>query len=117
MDGFDYFIALDGHGLDGFEGFGGVARLRCQPDADRWEIAVRFFDGVAGGHATQINPQGTLGFLGNLSQNLLFYDPRTLAEVARFSTLRFVAPEVRPNRRCPNRRCPRRPVPSDMRQS
>jgi hypothetical protein len=94
MDRFDYFIALDGHGLNGFEGFGGIARLRCEPAADRWEIAVRFYDGVAGGHATQINPQGTLGFLGNLSQNLLFYDPRTLDEVTRLSTLRFCAPQV-----------------------
>ena len=25
---FDYFIALDGHGLNGFEGYAGVARMR-----------------------------------------------------------------------------------------
>lgn len=91
---FDMFIALDGHGLNGFEGFAGVARLRCTPDDDRYDIAVRFYDGVAGGHATQINPQGTVGYLGNLSQTLLFYDPRTLDEIARFSTLRFCAPDV-----------------------
>lgn len=91
---FDYFIALDGHGLNGFEGFAGIARLRCDPDADRYDIAVTFFDGVAGGHATQINDQGTLGFLGNLSQTLLFYDPRSLREITRISTLRFCAPEV-----------------------
>jgi len=94
MPRFDYFIALDGHGLNGFEGFGGIARLRCDPDADAWDIEVRFFDGVAGGHATQISPGGTVGFLGNLSQNLLFYDPRTLEEITRRSTLRFRAPEV-----------------------
>lgn len=91
---FDYFIALDGHGLNGFEGFAGVARLRCDPDADVYDIDVKFFPGVAGGHATQINKQGTLGFLGNLSQTFLFYDPRTLEEVTRLSTLRFRAPEV-----------------------
>ena len=48
---FDFFIALDGHGLNGFEGFAGVARLRCEPDAGVWEPDVKFFDGVAGGHA------------------------------------------------------------------
>lgn len=91
---FDFLIALDGHGLNGFEGFGGIARLRCTPDDDRWDIAVKFFDGFSGGHATQVNPSGTVGFLGNLSQTLLFYDPSTLEEVRRFSTLRFCAPEV-----------------------
>jgi hypothetical protein len=94
MAPFDLFIALDGHGLNGFEGFAGVTRLRCKPSEDDYDISVRFFDGLAGGHATQINPQGTLGFLGNLSQTLLFYDPRTMEEVTRLSTLRFHAPEV-----------------------
>src|SRR5688572_1084171 len=89
MSTFDLFIALDGHGLNGFEGFGGVARLRCDPDAGRYDIAVEFFDGFSGGHATQINKAGTIGFLGNLSQTLLFYDPRTLRETKRLSTLRF----------------------------
>jgi len=91
---FDFFIALDGHGLNGFEGFGGVARVRATPDGRRYETAVKFFDGFSGGHATQINREGTIGFLGNLSQTLLFYDPRTLEEIKRFSTLRFWAPDV-----------------------
>ncbi len=94
MPAFDYFIALDGNGLNGFEGFGGVARLRCQPAAGRFDIAVRFYDGLAGGHALQLNAEGTLGFLGNLSQTLLLFDPRTLQEVRRVSTLRFCAPRV-----------------------
>jgi hypothetical protein len=91
---FDFFVALDGNGLNGFEGFGGVARLRCEPASDRFDIEVRFFDGIAGAHATQINKEGTIGFLGNLSQNLLFYDPRTLEEIGRVSTLRFGAPTL-----------------------
>lgn len=91
---FDLLIALDGHGLNGFEGFAGVARLRCRPDVDRHAIDIAFFDGVSGGHATQINPSGTLGFLGNMSQLLLFYDPLTLREVRRLSTLRWAVPEV-----------------------
>ena len=91
---FDFFIALDGHGLNGFEGFAGIARLRCDPAHDRWEPEVKFYDGIAGGHATQLSPSGAVGFLGNLSQQLLFFDPRTLDEVARFSTLRFRAPKL-----------------------
>ena len=94
MAAFDLFIALDGHGLNGFEGFAGIAKLRCDPDQDKYNVSVRFYEGLAGGHATQVNPQGTLGFLGNLSQTLLFFDPKTLDEVERLSTLRFCAPEV-----------------------
>jgi hypothetical protein len=91
---FDFFIALDGHGLNGFEGFAGVARLHCEPERGIWEPQVRFFDGVAGGHAIQLSPGGTVGFLGNLSQQLVFFDPRTLAEVARRSTLPHRAPAL-----------------------
>ena len=91
---FDFFIALDGHGLNGFEGFAGIAKLHCDPDANRWEPEVRFYHGIAGGHATQISPGGKVGFLGNLSQQLLFFDPRTLDEITRFSTLRFRAPKL-----------------------
>lgn len=94
MSRFSYFIALDGHGLNGFEGYAGVARLTGDAVAGDYEVDVRFFDGFAGGHATQINPSGTLGYLGNLSQSLLFYRPDTLEEVARLSTLRFGAPET-----------------------
>jgi len=94
MAAFDLLIALDGNGLNGFEGFGGVAKLSCDPDVGHYDIAVRFYDGFSGGHATQVNPSGTVGFLGNLSQTLLFYDPRTLTELQRFSTLRFCAPET-----------------------
>ncbi|MFT3707152.1 MAG: hypothetical protein QM817_05730 [Archangium sp.] len=94
MSAFDLLIALDGNGLNGFEGFGGIARLRCDPAAERFDIKVRYFDGLAGGHATQLNPSGTVGFLGNLSQTLLFYDPRTLEEISRCSTLRFCAPDT-----------------------
>jgi hypothetical protein len=91
---FDFLIALDGNGLNGFEGFGGVAKLSCAPARDRFDVSVKYFDGLAGAHATQIAPGGEIAFLGNLSQTLLFYDPRTLEEVTRVSTLRFAAPAV-----------------------
>jgi hypothetical protein len=94
MTRFDFFIALDGFGLNGFEGLCGVARLRADPSANQYEIRIRFFEGLSGGHATQVNPSGTLAYLGNLSQTLLFYDPRTLREVRRFSTLGLVTPDV-----------------------
>ncbi len=94
MERFDLFIALDGFGLNGFEGLAGIARLRAAPAQDDYDVQVRFFTGLSGGHATQINPSGTLGYLGNLSQMLLFYDPRTLEEVKRVSTLRWAAPDV-----------------------
>jgi len=94
MSLFDYFIALDGNCLNGFEGLAGVARLRCDPDSDRYDIDVRYFGGLAGAHALQLNDAGTIGFLGNLSQTLLFFDPKTLREIRRFSTLRFCAPDT-----------------------
>lgn len=92
MSAFDYLIALDGHGLNGFEGYGGVARLRYRDG--EWLADAKFYEGFAGGHATQLNPSGTVGFLGNLSQTLLFYDPGTLEEIRRFSTIRFGAGET-----------------------
>lgn len=92
MTDFDYLIALDGPGLNGFEGYGGIARLRYV--AGEWHTDAKIYDGFSGGHATQLNPSGTVGFLGNLSQTLLFYDPSTLDEIRRFSTLRFGAGET-----------------------
>ena len=59
MSAFDFFIALDGNNLKGFEGLCGVARLRCDPDADRWEKEIHFFEGLAGGHATHFPAQGS----------------------------------------------------------
>lgn len=97
MSRFRFYIALDGSGLNGFEGFAGIARLEGDPDRDDYRVDVRFYPGVAGGHATQLSPGESgrrIGFLGNLSQTLLFYDPETLDEVARHSMLRHGAPQV-----------------------
>jgi hypothetical protein len=41
-----------------------------------------------------VDPSGTVGFLGNAGQHLLFYDACTLEEIARISTLRFEVPET-----------------------
>ncbi|MEZ4226543.1 MAG: hypothetical protein R3B13_36690 [Polyangiaceae bacterium] len=94
MPQFDFFIALDGFGLNGFEGLAGVARLRAAPESNDYQIDVKYFSGLSGGHATQVSPGGKRAYLGNLSQLLLFYDPRTLEETARVSTLRWAAPDV-----------------------
>src|SRR5262249_47499381 len=47
------------------------------------------YDGIAAGHAVSVNPAGTVGYLGNAGQHLLFYDATTLNEIGRISTLRF----------------------------
>ena len=95
-DAVEYWAGIGGFILSG--PYVALVRLFDYVDArtrrEGWDIQVRFFDGIAGAHATQLAPGGRLGFLGNLSQNLLFYDPRTLVEVARVSTLRFGTPKV-----------------------
>ena len=84
-----FHIALDGNGINGLEGLAGVCVFLFNPDDNSYAYKIRFYDGVAAGHAVSINPAGTIGFLGNVGQHLLFYDARTLEEVARISTLRF----------------------------
>src|SRR5207237_9556337 len=59
----------------------------CEPE-------VRVYDGSAVAHAVQLSPGGKVGFLGNLSQQLVFFEPASLREIPRFSTLRFRAPKL-----------------------
>lgn len=84
-----FHIALDGNGLNGLEGLAGVCLFLFDPASNRYAYKIRYFDGVAAGHAVAINPAGTIGFLGNAGQHLLFYDATTLEEMQRISTLRF----------------------------
>jgi len=84
-----FHVALDGNGINGLEGLAGVCLFLFDPATDRYAYKVRFYDGIAAGHAVSVNPSGTIGFLGNAGQHLLFYDATTLEEVARISTLRF----------------------------
>jgi hypothetical protein len=84
-----FHIALDGNGINGLEGLAGVCLFRFDQETRRYAYKVRYFNGVSAGHAVSVNPSGTLGFLGNAGQHLLFYDARTLDEVARVSTLSF----------------------------
>lgn len=87
-----FHIALDGNGANGLEGMAGVCLFLYDRAAGRYAYKVRYYDGVAAGHAVSVNPGGTLGFLGNAGQHLLFYDAQTLEETARISTLRYETP-------------------------
>lgn len=86
---YSYHIALDGNGINGFEGMAGVCVFRFNPADDSYAYKIKYYPGAAAGHAVSVSPGGTIGFLGNAGQHLLFYDARTLEEVARISTLRF----------------------------
>lgn len=83
-----YHIALDGNGANGLEGMAGVCLFLYEPEQQRYAYKINYYDGIAAGHAVSVNPSGTIGFLGNAGQHLLFYDARTLEEISRVSTLR-----------------------------
>src|SRR5215469_5453984 len=67
----------------------GVCLFLFDPAGNRHAYKIVYFDGIAAGHAVSVNPSGTVGYLGNAGQHLLFYDAQTLNETARISTLRF----------------------------
>jgi hypothetical protein len=91
MKGYPYsfHIALDGNGINGLEGMAGVCLFLFNPADNSYAYKIKYYQGVAAGHWVSVNPAGTVGFLGNAGQHLLFYDARTLDEIARISTLRF----------------------------
>jgi hypothetical protein len=84
-----FHVALDGSGLNGLEGRAGVCVLRYDPDTGDHAYKVTYFTGASGGHGASVSPERTSGFLGNVGQHLLFYDPVTLEELDRVSTMRF----------------------------
>jgi len=88
---YQFHIALDGNGLNGLEGRAGVCIFRYDPRTEAFAYSIEYYDGVAGGHAVSVAPDRHVGFLGNTGQHLMFYDPDTLEEVDRISTLRFEA--------------------------
>ena len=89
-----FHIALDGNGINGLEGLAGVCLFLFNPIDNSYAYKLRYYDGIAAGHAVGLNPSGTLGFLGNAGQHLLFYDAHTLDEIGRISTLRFEPTET-----------------------
>jgi hypothetical protein len=84
-----FHVALDGNGLNGLEGLAGVCQFLFDPADNAYAWKVSYFDGIAGGHAVTVNPQGSIGFLGNTGQHLLLYDAQDSRELARQSTLSF----------------------------
>lgn len=84
-----FHVALDGNGLNGLEGLAGVCQFLFDPADNGYAWKISYFDGVAGGHAVSLNPQGSIGFLGNTGQHLLLYDGQDSRELARQSTLSF----------------------------
>ncbi len=88
-----FYVALDGSGLNGIEGQAGVARFGYSLDGNQHTFSARYFEGASGGHATSINPDRSVGCLGTFSQQLVFYDPNTLEEIDRLSTLPFEDPD------------------------
>ena len=84
-----FHIALDGNGINGLEGMAGVCLFLFDPKDNSYAYKVKYHDGIAAGHAVSVNPSGSVGFLGNAGQHLLFYDASTLEELDRISTLRF----------------------------
>lgn len=89
-----FHVALDGNGLNGLEGRAGVCLFRYDPVTGDHAFKVSYFPGASGGHAPSLDPVRRVGFLGNTGQHLLFYDPATLDEVDRVSTLRFEIPDT-----------------------
>lgn len=84
-----FHIALDGNGLNGLEGRAGVCVFRFDPGSGRHDYDIKYYDGMAGGHAVSVSPSRKVGFLGSMAQHLMFYDTSTLEKVERISTLRF----------------------------
>ncbi len=88
-----FHVALDGNGINGLEGLAGVCLFLFDPDDNSFAFKIKYYPGIAAGHAVSINPGRTVGLLGNSGQHLLFYDPRDLVELERVSTLRVEVPD------------------------
>lgn len=86
---YEFHIALDGNGINGIEGLAGVCCFLFDPSDNAYAFKIRYFSGIAGGHAVHVNPDGRYGYLGATGQHLVLYDPADLRELARQSTLPF----------------------------
>jgi len=89
-----FHVALDGNGINGLEGTAGVCLFLFDPADNSYAYKITYFDGIAAGHAVNVNAAGTHGFLGNVGQHLVFYDAKNLSEFDRISTLRFETSET-----------------------
>lgn len=86
---YSFHIALDGNGINGLEGMAGICLFRYDEADGRYAYKIKYYDGIAGGHAVSVSPDRQIGFLGNAGQHILLYDAQNLTELDRISTLRF----------------------------
>jgi len=86
---YSFQIALDGNGINGLEGMAGVCNFLFDPFDNSYAFKIKFFNGMAGGHAVSVSPDGKYGYLGTAGQHLGLYDPHTLDELDRITTLGF----------------------------
>lgn len=91
MKGYPYsfHIALDGNGINGFEGMAGVCLFLFNPADNSYAYKIRYHSGASAGHSVSVSPDARYGYLGNAGQHLIVYDAATIEEVDRISTLRF----------------------------
>ncbi len=89
-----FHIALDGNGINGLEGMAGVCNFLFDPADNSYAFKIKYYDGLAGGHAVHVSPDGRFGYLGTTGHHLAFYDPITLEELERQSTLGFEVPKT-----------------------
>ncbi len=84
-----FHVALDGNGINGLEGMAGVCNFLFDPADNSYAFKVKYYNGLAGGHAVSISPDGQYGYLGTAGQHLALYDPLSLDSLDRASTLKF----------------------------
>ncbi len=91
---YSFQIALDGNGINGFEGMAGVCNFLFDPADNSYAFKINYFNGLAAGHAVSVSPNRKYGYMGTAAQHLCLYDPSTLTEYDRVSTLRFEASDT-----------------------
>ncbi|MBK7109853.1 MAG: hypothetical protein WAU21_13205 [Chitinophagales bacterium] len=84
---YSFQIALDGNGINGLEGMAGVCNFLFDPSDNSFAFKVKYFNGMAGGHAVSLSPDGKHGYMGTSGQHLALYDPHSLNELDRITTL------------------------------
>ena len=86
---YSFQIALDGNGINGLEGMAGVCNFLFDPADNSYAFKIKYFNGMAGGHAVSISPDRKYGYMGTAGQHLGLYDPYSLDELDRVSTLGY----------------------------
>ncbi len=84
-----FHIALDGNGINGIEGMAGVCCFHFDPADNAFAFKIQYYNGLAGGHALHISPGRNYGYLGTTGQHLMLYDPQSLGELTRQTTLLY----------------------------